>query len=120
MGTNVLSSGDGIKERLPFNRSVFVSNYVSFVRNVRKHYPTATILLLSSPMVHGDKHEVLVESLLEVKNRLLPDIEVEFFDLEPFVASGCTGHPSIEDHQRIAESLLPTFRTLLDLEPAEN
>ena len=40
-------------------------------------------------------------------------VEVDIFDLEPFTASGCTGNPSIEDHQRIAEALIPTFKSML-------
>lgn len=113
LGTNDLSAGDGIKERLPFNRVAFVSNYVAFVKTVRGHYPNAQILLLSSPTVHGENHKILVECLKEIKNILQPDIEVDLFDLEPFTASGCTGHPSIEDHQRIAEALIPTFESML-------
>lgn len=114
LGTNDLSSGDGVKERLPFNRTVFVSNYVAFVKTVRRHYPSAQILLLSSPIVHGENHQVLVECLNEIKKALEPDIEVDLFDLKPFTASGCTGHPSIDDHQRIAEALIPTFESMLE------
>ena len=113
LGTNDLSAGDGIKERLPFNRAVFVSNYVAFVKTVRGHYPNAQILLLSSPTVQGENHKILVDCLNEIKKLLEPDIEVDLFDLEPFTASGCTGHPSIEDHQRIAEALIPTFESML-------
>ena len=109
LGTNDLSAGDGVKERLPFNRAAFISNYVSFVKTVRSHYSDARILLLSSPMVHGENHEILVRCLNEIKKALDPDIEVDVFDLEPFMASGCTGHPSIDDHQRIAEALFPTL-----------
>lgn len=119
LGTNDLSSGDGIKDRLPFNRTVFVSNYVAFVKTVRSHYADAQILLLSSSIVHGDNHKVFVECLNEIKRALQPEIEVDVFDLEPFTASGCTGHPSIEDHQRIAEALIPTFESLLEYPKAE-
>lgn len=114
LGTNDLSAGDGIKERLPFNRAVFVRNYVAFVKTVRSHYPDAQILLLSSSMVQGDNHTILIECLNEVKQALEPEIEVDVFDLEPFTTSGCTGHPSIDDHQRIAEALMPTFESLLE------
>ena len=114
LGTNDLSSGDGIRKRLPFNRTAFVSNYISFVKTVRSHYADSRILLLSSPIVHGEKHKILVQCLNEIKKALEPDIQVDVFDLEPFKASGCTGHPSIDDHQRIAEALIPTFESILN------
>ncbi|MGA9271254.1 MAG: SGNH/GDSL hydrolase family protein [Lutimonas sp.] len=119
LGTNDLSSGDGVKERLAFNRAAFVSNYVAFVKTVRGHYSDAQILLLSSSIVHGENHKVLVECLNEIKKALEPEIEVHVFDLKPFMASGCTGHPSINDHQRIAETLIPTFESLLENPKAE-
>ena len=109
-----MSGGDGIKERLHFNRKAFVSNYIDFVKTVRSHYSDAQILLLSSPIVHGENHKVLVECLNEIQQALKPEIEVDIFDLEPFAASGCTGHPSIDDHRRIADALIPTFKFILE------
>ncbi len=114
LGTNDLSGGDGIKERLPFNRKAFVSNYIDFVKTVRSHYLDAQILLLSSPIVQGENHKVLLECLNEIQRALKPEIEVYIIDLEPFAASGCTGHPSIDDHRRIADALIPTFESMLE------
>lgn len=114
LGTNDLSAGDGRKERLPFNRITFVSNYVDFVKTVRDHYPKAVILLLSSPTVQGEKHEVLIDCLKEIQRKLQPEIEVKIIDLDPFSATGCTGHPSIMEHQGIAEALIPAFKSILE------
>lgn len=119
LGTNDLSAGDGKKKRLPFKRRQFISNYVSFVKTLRSHYPMAKILLLSSPTVQGENQEILVECLREVQKELEPQIEVRLFEYEPFEASGCTGHPSIDDHQRISETLIPIYESMLNGIPAQ-
>ena len=114
LGTNDLSAGDGKKKRLPFNRNEFISNYVSFVKTLRSHYPAAEILLLSSPIVQGENQKTLVECLRQVKKELETEIDVHLYEYEPFDASGCTGHPSIDDHQRISETLIPVYESILN------
>ena len=68
LGTNDLSDGDGIKTRLPFKRENFLTNYIAFVNTVPSHYPEAKIVLLNSPMIVGDKNDILVSCLTEVQS----------------------------------------------------
>ncbi|WP_168193998.1 SGNH/GDSL hydrolase family protein [Pontibacter sp. SGAir0037] len=119
LGTNDFSNGDGKTERLPFDSTSFVNNYVKFVRLVKSKYPEAQIALLSSAMVNGNNRTILQNCLSAVKKEIdaaYPSdkpVAVHFF--RSMQARGCTGHPSVEDHQVLAEELTPFFRELLNL-----
>lgn len=117
LGTNDLSRGDGKKERFPFDSARFVNAYIQFVQSVKSKYPKATIALLSSPMVHGEARTLLQNCLSAVRQKvdaLNPrsrPVSVYFF--KPMQASGCSGHPSVQEHALLAEELLPFFKQLL-------
>ena len=117
LGTNDLSNGDGKHERSPFDSTVFVSNYIKFVQLVKSKYPNATIALLSSPMINGERRIFLQNCLAAVKENidiLYPsDKKVSLYFFKPMQARGCTGHPNVEDHAILAEELAPFFRSLL-------
>jgi lysophospholipase L1-like esterase len=118
LGTNDFSNGDGIKKRLPFDSTAFVSSYVKFVELVKSKYPKAQIALLSSAMVNGNSRAVLQRCLVAVKERvdaLHPsDKKVATYFFQPMQAHGCGGHPSVEDHAILAKELVPFFKKLLD------
>ena len=67
LGTNDFSNGDGVTPRLPFDSAHFVNNYIGFVKLVKSKYPKARIALLSSPMLNGDRRELLQNCLAAVK-----------------------------------------------------
>jgi hypothetical protein len=117
LGTNDYSNGDGIHERLPFDSTVFVSNYIKFVQLVKSKYPVARIALLSSPMLNGDRRISLQNCLAAVKKKidsLYPsDEKVALYFFNPMQPRGCGGHPSVEDHATLAEELTPFFKSLL-------
>ena len=117
LGTNDFSRGDGKRERLPFDSARFVNAYIAFVQLVKTNYPSTQIALLSSPMVNGEAREQLQNCLAAVKanvdarNPTAKPVAVFFF--KPMRASGCTGHPNVEDHGIMADELTPFFRSLL-------
>jgi len=117
LGTNDLSNGDGKTPRDPFDKKIFTSAYVDFVKLIKKKYPKAQLVLLSSPMIKGDSRELLQECLQAVKaqvDALYPDDPaVRTFFFEPMDAHGCTGHPSVADHLVLANELKPFFQRLL-------
>jgi len=117
LGTNDMSNGDGKKPRLPFDSSLFVSNYIRFVQLVKSKYPAAQILLLNSPMVGGQRGQVLENCISAVKNeinKLFPnDKPAVVFLFKPMQAKGCTGHPNVEDHAVMAEQLVPFLKKFL-------
>jgi hypothetical protein len=84
---------------------------------VQAKYPSAQLALLSSPMVNGAARSLLQNCISAVKEGVeatRPDAKpLAVFFFEPMQASGCTGHPNVAEHGRMAESLLPFFRNLL-------
>jgi len=118
LGTNDLSNGDGVHPRQPFDSAIFVKDYIAFVQLVKSKYPAATIALLSSPMVNGDKRILLQNCLTAVKKNidaLFPgDKPVALYFFNPMKAGGCSGHPSVADHAVLAQELIPFFRSLLN------
>ncbi|SFU47428.1 GDSL-like Lipase/Acylhydrolase family protein [Pustulibacterium marinum] len=114
LGTNDLSDGDGVKERLPFNKEKYTSNYIKFVANLYEHYPGVKIVLLNSPMVSGEKNDVFVSCLEKVKAHFEnKDEKIYMVLMEGINPKGCSYHPAIEDHQQIADQLYPEFKKIL-------
>lgn len=117
LGTNDLSKGDGKHERPPFDSAVFVNDYTKFVQLVKSKYPQATIALLSSPMINGERRIALQNFLAAVKetiDALYPsDKKVALYFFKPMQARGCSGHPDVEDHAILADELVPFFKSLL-------
>jgi hypothetical protein len=115
LGTNDLSDGDGERERLPFNENIFTETYISFVENIYSHYPNTQLALLTSPMVDGEKHEVLLKCLKKVKQHFTDNKykEPQIFVFESITPHGCNYHPDINDHIMMAEQLYPFYSKLL-------
>ena len=118
LGTNDLSRGDGKHARLPFDSAVFVSTYIKFVQQVKSKYPNAQIALLSSAMVHNNDRTILQNCLTAVKKNidaLYPkDKTVALYFFNSMQARGCTGHPNVEDHEILANELIPFFKKLIE------
>lgn len=117
LGTNDFSRGDGKKPRLPFDSARFIAGYVNFVKTVKSKYPQAKIALLTSPMVSGSDDEIFVDCLNKVKRQIdlayPSDKPVSLFFFSPITPRGCSYHPSVEDHELMADQLLPFFKELL-------
>jgi len=117
LGTNDLSDGDGKKARLPFNEEKYISNYIDFIKTVYKHAPKTRIVLLSSPMVSGDKNVTLVKCLKKVIQAFENDKAhkpIALFEFQPMTPKGCGFHPDINDDKIMADQLIPVFKKLLD------
>lgn len=117
LGTNDLSDGDGKSPRAPFDSARFVTDYVQFVQLVKSKYQRAQIVLLSSPMVNGDRRILLQNCLTAIKtqvDKLYPSSKpIALYFFKAMQPRGCSYHPSVEDHAILAEELTPFFRELL-------
>ena len=113
LGTNDMSGGNGIKERKEFNRDKFIKNYILLIDKIYAHYPKCKVVLLNSPMISPEKKEVLFASLETVKEHFGDSHQIDIFNFEGIQPNGCIGHPSIEDHDKMAEQLLPFFKNLI-------
>lgn len=116
LGTNDFSNGDGIKPRLPFNKELFISNYIRLIKMVYSHYPNTKIVMLNSPMINGETNNLFISYLKEIQS----DIETKLHKSIPILqfknlyVNGCLYHPSVEDHRKMAAELEPSFRNLLN------
>ena len=117
LGTNDFSNGDGKKPRLPFDSVQFVNTYIKFLQTVHSKYPEAKIALLSSAMLNGSKRELLQNCLTTIKQSAIAlwgnDVKIETFFFKPMQATGCTGHPNVQEHAILAEEITPFYRNLL-------
>lgn len=112
LGTNDFSLGDGTKERSDFDAGKFRENYIEFIKFIFKRYPETKVALVSSPMAGEEEGKQLNKILNDIKEEL-GDQPIEVFEFDKMNASGCTGHPSEEDHKVMAEELIPFYRDLL-------
>lgn len=113
LGTNDLSKGDGIKERLPFNEDVYVAKYIQFINKIYGYYPNVKIGLLTSPMVSGKENEQLVSCLQKVQAHF-KDKSIPLFQYDKLYVNGCSYHPSVQDHKEMAEALTSFYLQLLN------
>ena len=118
LGTNDMSLGDGVKERLPFDSAIYVREYISFVETIYNKYPETQVCLLTSPMVKGEGGQLLKRCLQSIQDI----INEEFQDRKPLAVfefpegiepHGCGYHPDINDHKQMAEAVLPFYRELM-------
>ncbi|MCX2678598.1 GDSL-type esterase/lipase family protein [Galbibacter sp. EGI 63066] len=113
LGTNDLSDGDGEKERKPFDKEKFIENYTTFVEGIYERYPKVKVVLLNSPMVSGEKGELLMECLESVQAHFEAEKPIFIFKFEGITPQGCDYHPDINDHKKMAEMVISDFKTLL-------
>lgn len=100
------------------DRSEWLQAYEKFLVRLREVHPRAEILILSSPILTGEKQAVLDEWLREVVRiaQERGDRAVSYHDLAHQPGGPKDGHPTAEQHGRMVEELLPKvrakFRTL--------
>ena len=107
--TICLGQNDGIQDS-----TTFCNAYVHFIHTLRRHYPEARIICLTSPMA--------VEGLRAVMRRYLGGIVAEMhregddkvssYFFSGWYHHGCGGHPDLEEHQAIAEELTAYIRKI--------
>ncbi|HEA29479.1 MAG TPA: GDSL family lipase [Leeuwenhoekiella sp.] len=113
LGTNDLSDGDGEKERKAFDPEKYTSAYINFVQRIFDRSPNTKLALLTSPMVAGEKADLLLECLQNVKSHFDTDHTVAIFEFDPMTPGGCGYHPDLDDHKVLADELIPFYADLL-------
>ena len=111
LGTNDLSTGDGKSKRAPFDSATFIREYLSFVGTIYNRYAKATLILLTSPMISDERSEVLFTCLQSVQKEAAIQFpgreELRVFRFNEVPSTGCSGHPTIEEHKMMARQLQP-------------
>ena len=94
--------------------------YRNLVKQVRSHYPEAKIVLLCGSMMSGDQLLSAQSAMNDVVKELSKkDKQLYRFDFTPQNGSlgyGASWHPSMEQHKKMAEELVPYLRSLMNWE----
>ncbi|HLY68755.1 MAG TPA: GDSL-type esterase/lipase family protein [Puia sp.] len=117
LGTNDLSGGDGKTSRNPFDSTIFVDTYVQFLKIICGHYVNTQIVLVTSPMLNGEKAKKLLSCLQAIRMSLtrqsISPHALKIFEFKPMHPTGCDGHPSILEHEEMANELLPFMKKVM-------
>ena len=117
LGTNDMSNGDGKTARLSFDKAKYIATYKKFIKTIYSHYPDAQLVLLNSPMVGGQNNLLLQECITSVQNEINSEVKpgkpIKIFWFNAMQPAGCGYHPSISDHQIMANQLIPFIKQLL-------
>ncbi|MDB5133666.1 MAG: acetyl xylan esterase [Mucilaginibacter sp.] len=107
--TICLGQNDGIVDS-----TLFCNAYVQFIGSVRKHYPQAAIICLTSPMANDQLRAVLKKYLSGITAALNSggDKKVYKYFFPKQYHNGCGGHPDMEEQGQIADELTNYIRQL--------
>jgi hypothetical protein len=100
--TVCLGQNDGVQDS-----TVFCERYIRFLGSLRKVYPRATIVCLSSPMADSTLNAVLRRYLPAIVSgaRRRGDKKVYSFFYAKRYYRGCDTHPDLEEHGEMAVEL---------------
>ena len=117
LGTNDFSDGDHEHDRKPFDSTMFIQRYRELIKTIYSHYPATQILLLTSPMLSGDKRNALNSHLHTIANEVMNNMpdkkKINIFQFNTMTPGGCSYHPSKEDHQMMADQLIPFIQSFI-------
>jgi len=107
--TICLGQNDGKQDSV-----AFCSAYVKFIRTIRKTYPNADIVCLSSPMAAPWLTALLHNYITGIQQYLNNhgDKKVTHYFFSRSYNDGCGGHPNLAQHQLIANELVPYIKGL--------
>lgn len=107
--TVCLGQNDGIQDS-----AVFCGNYVHFLETIRGDYPSARIVLLTSPMGDERLTTVLKSYLgsIAAQRRTAGDKKVYTYYYSKRYFHGCGTHPDMDEHKQIAEELTAYVRKI--------
>jgi hypothetical protein len=108
--TVCLGQNDGVMDS-----AVFCSDYVSFIETLRGYYPDAQIVLLTSPMADPTLLAFMKSCLTGIVDYMNTngDSKVYKFYYSQVYDNGCNYHPSIQEHQLMANELIPYINSIL-------
>jgi lysophospholipase L1-like esterase len=108
--TVCLGQNDGIQDSVKF-----CSAYIDFIHTLRKHYPSAQIVCLTSPMADAALMKAMKNYLTGIVKytNAQGDKKVSKYFYSRSFNSGCGGHPDLQEHQLIAKELTVYIRNIM-------
>ena len=101
--TICLGQNDGIQDS-----AVFCSNYISFIHSLRKLYPAAHFICLTSPMADATLRtfmEKMITAIVKKVNDNGDKKAGKYFFSQQY-HNGCDSHPDLKEHELIAAELI--------------
>jgi hypothetical protein len=97
-----LGQNDGIQDSTDFTGA-----YVKFIERLRKHYPKAQIVCLSSPMADKKLNAELQDYLTGIVQKMhqKEDKKVSKYFFPKRYTNGCFGHPSMKQDSLMAQEV---------------
>jgi hypothetical protein len=107
--TVCLGQNDGIQDS-----SKFCAAYVAFLKQLRTHYPEATIICLTSPMANAELLNFMKTSLTAVIREMKKkgDNNVYSYAFSKRYYKGCGEHPGLAEHGEIANELSKAIKQI--------
>lgn len=98
--------------------TLLLNGYLNLYRQVRLHYPQATILLLSGCMMKDQQLDTARKAMDKAVSiaKQQGENNIYRFDLTPHDGSlgyGASYHPSIRQHQKMADELVPYIQQIM-------
>lgn len=105
--TICLGQNDGVQDSM-----TFINNYIAFIKKLRKYYPDATIVCLSSPMADANLTAFMKKMLPVVveQTRKNGDRKIASYFFSKQFRNGCDSHPDLAEHKQIADELTSFIR----------
>ena len=108
--TVCLGHNDGIQDS-----TEFCNRYIGFLQQIRKHYPAATIVCLSSPMADERLNAILQAYLTAIVRKVTKsDSSVHSFFYSKRYYRGCDTHPDLAEHREMAKELSGFIRKVMN------
>lgn len=100
--TICLGQNDGVQDS-----ALFVANYIQFLKGLRNKYPKAKFVCLSSPMADATLKAFMVKTIGSIvkQSSATGDKNVFSYFFAKQYHAGCDGHPSLAEHEEIANEL---------------
>lgn len=104
-----LGQNDGKTDSLKFHQT-----YIRFLKRIRKIYPKATILCITSPMADPDLTAYLKRSLHAIHQEMVDEGENNTYTyfFKQRYNQGCGDHPNLAEHQQIADELIACIKKI--------
>lgn len=107
--TVCLGQNDGIQDS-----TAYCSAYVKFIGDIRKQYPKANIVCLSSPMADENLNPVLQKYITSINSYVnkAGDSKVSHYFFSKRYFHGCGTHPDMAEHLEMAAELTAYLKKL--------
>ncbi|RYE04911.1 MAG: acetyl xylan esterase, partial [Sphingobacteriaceae bacterium] len=107
--TICLGQNDGVQDSVKFTTA-----YISFIKNIRSHYPAASIVCLTSPMGDFTLTKALKNYLTGIVNAVNKsgDKNVSKYFFSKRFMHGCGTHPDLAEHQVMAMEVASYIKKL--------